>query len=251
MSSESKHEHSAEAVAMWATPVDGSGVCDFEAAVKHVNGDDSEDDDYNDEFGGDDFGDYVFFLDLVSVFYREAVPKLKAICQAAAAFNRGETWIIGEKEERITVEEVLRSSAHAMKGTAANLRLVALSDAAKALEAGGPGNMLRSFSEDTRDARIELNKAKRSEDAGAAADAEARLAKQAEHRAEVLTPLCQGPRTETFDTFIQFRKMIVFIQEVIVPKAKELQAAEKAVPLAELEGITLDSFAAEFIGVPM
>lgn len=94
-----------------------------------------------------------------------------------------------------------------------------------------------------------------------------------------MTPLCQGARKEVFDTFTQFRKMICFIQEVVVPKvgaawcdggsllshdaskcmcvwlcvrqAKELVAAGEEVPVEELESITLDAFAAEFAGVPM
>lgn len=82
-------------------------------------------------------------MELLSVFYKEAVPKLKAVCVAAKTFNEGQSWMDGEKGEHVTVEEVFRGGAHAIKGTAANLRLDALSEAAKRLEAGGPPDVIR------------------------------------------------------------------------------------------------------------
>lgn len=72
--------------------------------------------------GGD--RDDAFLLELLVTFYHESVPHLRSILEAALAYRAGVQSLQGESGYRErSIEAILKEEAHALKGSAANLRL--------------------------------------------------------------------------------------------------------------------------------
>lgn len=80
-------------------------LIEWDEAARHVNG------------GGEK--DELFLIELLSCFFTESGVRLRNLIAAALAYRSGETHI-GPK----TVETVIREEAHALKGSAANVRLL-------------------------------------------------------------------------------------------------------------------------------
>lgn len=82
--------------------------------------------------GGDETPDEAFLAELLVTFYHEAVPHVQRLMAACLAYREDENalfcWQEGKKPDPMprTIERVLKEEAHALKGSAANLRLYRL-----------------------------------------------------------------------------------------------------------------------------
>lgn len=63
--------------------------------------------------------DEPFLVELLTCFFSESHPRLHNVMAAALAYRRGETHFNGKP-----IETVVREEAHALKGSAANVRLL-------------------------------------------------------------------------------------------------------------------------------
>jgi HPt (histidine-containing phosphotransfer) domain-containing protein len=72
--------------------------------------------------GGDERDD-VFLIELLTCYYEEGIPRLRKLLEAALAYRGGATDFGRPGEPAKPVEVVLKEEAHAMKGSAANIRL--------------------------------------------------------------------------------------------------------------------------------
>ena len=73
--------------------------------------------------GGDDDGDEVFLLELLACFCEEGSPRLQKLLGAALAHRDGQAIVHQDKGPDRPVALVIKEEAHALKGSAANLRL--------------------------------------------------------------------------------------------------------------------------------
>lgn len=91
--------------------------------------------------GGD--RDDAFLLELLVTFYHESVPHLRSILEAALAYRAGVQSLQGESGYRErSIEAILKEEAHALKGSAANLRLWRLAKV-RVLVSGVPARVPR------------------------------------------------------------------------------------------------------------
>ncbi len=76
--------------------------------------------------GGDDPDD-VFLVDLIACYFCEALPRLSRILGAVSAFQHGQSTYqhpgSTDREPPQPIEVVMKEQAHALKGSAANIRL--------------------------------------------------------------------------------------------------------------------------------
>ena len=90
--------------------------------------------------GGDEVADEAFLAELLVTFYQEAVPHVQRLLAASLAYRSNPNhifrWEEGPKPDPVarTIERVLKEEAHALKGSAANLRLYRLAKAAECVE---------------------------------------------------------------------------------------------------------------------
>jgi hypothetical protein len=75
--------------------------------------------------GGDERDD-VFLVELLVCFYTEAIPRLRRLLQAVLAYRGGPdaaAYPITSPEPPRSTELIIKDEAHAIKGSAGNLRL--------------------------------------------------------------------------------------------------------------------------------
>jgi HPt (histidine-containing phosphotransfer) domain-containing protein len=74
------------------------------------------------QVGGDERDD-VFLMELLVCFYSEGIPRLKKLIEACLIYRKGGTWVKGDGVADRTIEATIKEEAHAIKGSAANIRL--------------------------------------------------------------------------------------------------------------------------------
>lgn len=84
--------------------------------------------------------DLPFVLELLVTFYTDSLPHVERVLAAALAFREGKvdgfSWMEGPKPDPAprSVVRVLKEEAHAVKGSAANLRLYRIAKVAERVE---------------------------------------------------------------------------------------------------------------------
>ena len=77
--------------------------------------------------GGGDARDDAFLAELLVTYYEDGLPRLKRLLQAALAFRAGEATLRDAAAPSgggaRALEQVIKDEAHALKGSAANVRL--------------------------------------------------------------------------------------------------------------------------------
>lgn len=147
--------------------------------------------------GGDEVADEAFLAELLVTFYFEAIPHVQRLLAVALAYradpNHQFRWLEGKKPDPNTrsVERVLKEEAHALKGSAANLRLYRLAKAAENVEMPAKKLMLDM------------------EEPSSAAFANPEVAAAARHAA--LDLLCVRPCEEIKRLVSEFRDFAVFM----------------------------------------
>lgn len=156
------------------------------------------------------------------------------------------------------VEEVIKESAHAMKGTAANLHLTELPAIAAFVEAGGASDRLKYFYEEVRDARRTVTPLDLGGSRGAVAPvksmtpeaAAATLAAAVDKRKELMTPLCVGERTDFKNLLKAFANFTAYVETVLVPKASSLSPeAQETIRMDLLPSVSIADLKAAFEGI--